>query len=89
MLGFHAALNRQPWQANDPDQRQTLAQIIQGYTRDAAYVEFQEHEKGMIRTGMLADLVLFSTDLFAAPPESFDQIHPVLTVCDGRVVYQQ
>jgi predicted amidohydrolase YtcJ len=40
----------------------------------------------MIRTGMLADLVLFSTDLFAAPPESFDQIHPVLTVCDGRVV---
>lgn len=89
MLGFHAALNRQPWQAGDPDQRQTLAQIIRGYTRDAAYVEFQENEKGMIRAGMLADLVLLSTDLFTAPAESFDQIHPVLTVCDGRIVYQQ
>ena len=89
MLGFHAALNRQLWQANDPDQRQTLAQIIQGYTRDAAFVEFQENEKGMIRTGMLADLVLLSTDLFAAPPDSFDQIQPVLTICDGQIVYQQ
>lgn len=88
MLGFHAALNRQPWAAGDPDQRQNLAQIIRGYTRDAAYVEFQEQEKGMIRIGMLADLVLLSTDLFAAPPATVDQVHPVLTVCDGRVVYR-
>lgn len=89
ILGFHAALNRQPWQADDPDQRQTLAQIIQGYTRDAAYVEFQEQAKGMIRVGLLADLVLLSTDIFTTPPEAMDQVHPVLTICDGRVVYQQ
>ena len=89
MLGFHAALNRQPWAAGDPDQRQTLAQIIRGYTHDAAYVEFQEQAKGMIRVGLLADLVLLSTDIFTTPPEGMDQVHPVLTICDGRVVYQQ
>jgi predicted amidohydrolase YtcJ len=89
MLGFHAALNRQLWAADHPDQRQTLAQIIRGYTRDAAYVEFQEAEKGMIRTGMLADLVLLSADLFATPDAEMAQVQPVLTLCDGRVVYQQ
>lgn len=87
MLGFWNALNRQPWQAGDPDQRQTLVETIRGYTRDAAYVEFQEHEKGMIHTGMLADLVLLSEDLFATPPEEITRAHPVVTVCDGKIVY--
>ncbi|RIK44516.1 MAG: hydrolase [Chloroflexi bacterium] len=88
MLGFHTALNRQPWKQGDPDQRQTLAEVIRGYTRDAAYVEFQEHEKGMVRTGMLADLVLLSEDIFATPHEEIAHVRPLLTVCDGRVVYR-
>jgi len=88
MLGFAAALNRQPWTPDQPVQRQTLAETIQSYTRDAAYVEFQAHEKGMIRVGMLADLVLFSADLFALPPEQITTAKPVLTVCNGQVVYE-
>jgi predicted amidohydrolase YtcJ len=88
MLGFYNALNRQPWAPGNPVQRQMLEQIIRGYTRDAAYVEFQEHEKGMIRAGMLADLVLFSADLFATPHEEIGQVRPVLTICDGKIVYQ-
>jgi hypothetical protein len=69
-------------------QAQTLEETIAGYTRDAAYAEFQEHEKGMIRTGMLADLVLMSADIFAVPKEEILSVRPVLTVCDGKVVYQ-
>jgi predicted amidohydrolase YtcJ len=87
MLGFSHALNRQPWAPGDPVQRQTLAQIIRGYTRDAAFVEFQEDEKGMIRAGMLADLVLLSEDIFATPHEEIGQVQPVLTICDGKIVY--
>jgi predicted amidohydrolase YtcJ len=89
MMGFYAALNRQPWQPGDPDQRQTLAQVIRGYTADAAYVEFQEQVKGQIRPGMLADLVLLSADLFATPPEELNGVEPVLTICNGKVVYQE
>lgn len=88
MLGIHRGLNRQLWQPGDPDQRQSLADLIAGYTIDAAYAEFQEHEKGRIRAGMLADLVLLSDDLFATPKEAVADVHPVLTVCDGRVVYE-
>ncbi|MBX3001499.1 MAG: amidohydrolase [Caldilineaceae bacterium] len=88
LLGIHAALNRRIWQAADPHQAQTLDNIIRGYTLDAAYAEFQEDQKGMLRTGMLADLVLLSTDLFAAAPEDVEMIRPVLTMCDGRIVYR-
>jgi predicted amidohydrolase YtcJ len=88
MTGLHAALNRQPWRPDLPPQRQTLADTLAGYTRDAAYAEFQEHQKGQIKVGMLADLVLLSTDLFTISAEAVDQVRPVLTICDGRIVYE-
>jgi predicted amidohydrolase YtcJ len=87
MQGFAAALNRQPWAPGHPEQCQTLEQIIRGYTCDAAYVEFQEHAKGMIRTGMLADLVLLSENIFTTPHEEMARVQPVLTICDGKIVY--
>ena len=87
MLGIFAGRNRQLWDGIGPDQRQTLENLIAGYTRDAAYAEFMEAEKGMIREGMLADLVLLSDDLFAVPDEALAEVAPVLTICDGRVVF--
>jgi predicted amidohydrolase YtcJ len=87
-LGLYAALNRQPWRPGLPDQRQTLEETIAGYTRDAAYAEFQEHEKGQLVAGMLADMVLLSADLETLPPEEIAQVRPLLTMVDGRVVYE-
>ncbi|MEZ4726852.1 MAG: amidohydrolase [Caldilineaceae bacterium] len=89
MLGFYAALNRRPWVEGHPVQRQSLAQVIAGYTRDAAYTEFQEGVKGMIRQGMLADLVLFDADLFATPAAEIGHVRPILTVCDGQIVFRR
>jgi predicted amidohydrolase YtcJ len=68
-LGFWYGLARQPWQPGDPVQRLALEELIDGYTRDAAYAEFQEQQKGMVRVGMLADLVLLNADLFATPED--------------------
>ena len=87
-LGIHAALNRQPWQPGDPDQRQTLMDTLAAYTRDAAYAEFQEHQKGQLRPGFLADCVLLDHDLLATPHEEIATVKPVLTICDGRVVFE-
>ena len=89
LAGFHAALNREPWRDDDPVQRQTLAQTIAGYTHDAAYAEFQEHEKGQLRTGMLADMVLLSEDIFATPVADIARVHPLLTICHGRIVFAE
>jgi predicted amidohydrolase YtcJ len=88
LLGVYAALNRQPWQPGDPDQRQTLAETLASYTRDAAYAEFMENEKGQLKPGLLADMVLLSGDLESTPAAEVMNLKPVLTMVDGRVVYE-
>jgi predicted amidohydrolase YtcJ len=88
LFNIDAALNRTKWSPSDPDQRLTLEECILGYTRDAAYAEFQENQKGQIREGYLADLALFSHDLFQIRPEDIQAVRPIMTVMDGKVVYE-
>lgn len=86
--GIEAAINRGAWAADAPSQALTLPETLTAYTRDAAWLEFQEDVKGQIRPGFLADLVLLDTDLFAVDPDDIPHIRPVLTLCDGRIVYE-
>ena len=88
MINLHAALNREKWSPSDPDQRLTLEECILGYTCDAAYAEFMENEKGQIKEGYLADMVLFSHDLFEIKPKEIMSAKAILTMVDGRIVYE-
>ena len=88
MLGLHAALNRQPWQPGDPDQCLQLEELLIGYTREAAFAEFQEDQKGQLKEGYLADMVLLSEDIFQTPPENFPNVKPLFTMVDGKMVYE-
>ena len=88
MINIYVALNRRKLADENPDQRLTLEECIIGYTRDAAYVEFMENEKGQIREGYLADLVLFSHDLFEVKAEDIMTAKAVLTIIDGRIVHE-
>ncbi|HEX6271269.1 MAG TPA: amidohydrolase family protein [Anaerolineales bacterium] len=88
LINIHAALTRKKWSPTNPDQRLTLEECILGYTRDAAYAEFQEDQKGQIKEGYLADMVLFSHDLFQLNPEDIRTARPVITMVDGKIVYE-
>ncbi len=88
MINLHVGMNREKWNPNDPDQTLSLEEVIIGYTRDAAYAEFKENEKGQIKEGYLADLVLFSHDLFALDPKEILTAKPAMTIVDGRVVFE-
>jgi len=88
MINIYVALNRRKYAPTDPDQRLTLEECILGYTRDAAYTEFMENEKGQVREGYLADLVLFSHDLFEVPAEEIRTVQAVMTMMDGRIVFE-
>ncbi len=87
-VGMHYALNRQPWGEGLPAHRQNLTDTLLAYTRDAAYAEFQEHQKGQLSPGTLADMVLLSKDIFTIPSEEINNVQPLLTICDGRVVFE-
>ncbi len=88
MAGMSAVLNRRAWDSGLPDHRQSLTDTLLSYTRDGAYFEFQEHVKGQLKAGMLADLVLLSRDLFSTPPEEIQKVRPVLTMCDGQITFE-
>jgi predicted amidohydrolase YtcJ len=70
-----------------PDQRLNLDETIAAYTSGGAYAEFQEHEKGTLRQGMLADLVMLSENIFALPSEQLHQAKVELTMVGGQVVF--
>lgn len=88
MLGLFAALNRKPYALDHPDQRLYLEELLIGYTRDAAYAEFQENIKGQLKEGYLADMVLLSEDIFEIPPEELKDVKPLFTMMDGKMVYE-
>jgi len=88
MLGLYVGLNRQKWEPDNPDQRLTLEELLIGYTRDAAYAEFQEHQKGQLKEGYLADIVLLSEDIFQTKPEEMTNVKALLTMVDGKIVHE-
>jgi predicted amidohydrolase YtcJ len=88
LRGIHAAVTRKAWKKGVVEQRQSLHDTLMGYTADGAWTEFQEHRKGRLMPGMLADIVVLSDDIEAVAPEEIDKLHPVVTICDGRVTYE-
>ena len=88
MINFNSGLNRELWMQGAPNQTLTLEELLIGYTRDAAYAEFMENEKGQVKEGYLADLVLFSHNLFALNPKDILQARAALTVVNGKVVHE-
>ncbi|MCA9838107.1 MAG: amidohydrolase [Trueperaceae bacterium] len=86
--GFAWAVNREPWLTGLPGQAQSLENTLLGYTRDAAYTEFAENEKGQLKEGMLADMVLLSEDVFELSSAELEHLSAVLTICDGEIVYE-
>jgi predicted amidohydrolase YtcJ len=70
------------------DQRLSLATAIDDYTRECAYATFDEHDKGTLAPGMLADVVILATDVFSHPPTKREDIAVKATIFDGKVVYR-
>jgi hypothetical protein len=88
LLGVHNTLNRKPWAEGMPHHHLPLADTLIAYTRDAAYAEFQEGQKGQLKPGYLADMVLLSEDIFKIPVEQMKDVHPFLTVLGGAITYE-
>jgi predicted amidohydrolase YtcJ len=92
-VGLFAALCRtsmdgEPRGGLNPDERLTLPEALSCYTLGSAYAEFAEGQKGTLRPGAFADLVVFGADLFALGPREILSASVDLTVVGGRVVHE-
>ena len=92
--GIYAAVTRSTLDDGNPDgwvpaQKVTVEQALRAYTVEAAYASFEEDLKGMLKPGMLADMVLLDRDLSNIAPESIRETRVVKTIVGGRVVFPQ
>jgi hypothetical protein len=67
--------------------RLSRGEALRLFTLGAAWFESNEHEKGRIAPGNLADFAVLSADYFAVPDEEIRHVSSVLTVVDGRIVF--
>jgi hypothetical protein len=69
--------------------RQTISRedALIAHTRKNAYFVFQEGNLGSIQPGKLADLVVLDRDYLTITSDQIKDISPVMTMVDGRVVF--
>jgi predicted amidohydrolase YtcJ len=93
-LGLYAAVTREypgggPPGGWFPEEKISLDEALDLYTRGSAYAEFAEGVKGTLEPGKLADLAVFAADLFTLPPRQILTTPVDLTIVGGRVVYER
>jgi predicted amidohydrolase YtcJ len=93
LLGIAAAVTRQTADGKNPngwipEQKITIDEAIEAYTLGSAYAEFQEKAKGSLAVGKLADIIILSDDIYQISPVKIADAKVVLTICDGRIVYE-
>jgi len=69
-----------------PEQKLTVQEAIEAYTLGSAYAEFQEHEKGSIAPGKLADMVLLSEYILKLDLVRIRDVKVVKTWVGGKLV---
>jgi len=88
LRGIKAAVCREPWTEDLPDERLGLLGTLAAYTRNGAWAAHMEHLTGRLAPGLMADLVLLSGDIEATPPQEIDRLGVALTVCGGEVSHR-
>lgn len=81
--------NGQPVGGFVPTEKVDVFQAVDAYTAGSAWCEFMEDVKGRLKKGYLADLTVLDTDIFTCPPQQIRGILPVMTMVDGKIVYQK
>ena len=70
-----------------PDQKFTVQEALDSYTCCGAYASFEEHIKGKIAEGMLADFVIHGENPFEADESHIKDIPICQTFLGGKNVY--
>ena len=97
VYGLYAAVTRQtltgePADGWFPDQRLTIEEAIESYTKLPAWASFEENLKGTLTPGKLADIAVFDANLIEVggdDPAGLLDATVLFTIVGGRVVYER
>jgi hypothetical protein len=87
LASFYAAVSRRMQEGETffPEQRMTREEALAAYTLDAAYAAFEEHDKGSLEVGKLADLTVLSKNILTVPEEEILDATVLYTIVGGKV----
>ena len=88
---IYSMITRKTWKGTvmDEAQRVSLDEALEAYTENGAFSQKMETRKGRLVPGQLADVAVFSRNLFEASPEEIlNDTQVDLTILDGKVVYR-
>ena len=93
IASFYASVSRKtlkgtPEGGYEPRQKMTREQALRSYTLDAAYGAFEEHIKGSIAVGKLADFTIYDQDLMKVDEDQILNTEIVMTIFDGQIVFE-
>ncbi len=71
-----------------PEERCNLEDLIRSFTYNGAYANFLEDEIGSLEVGKKADLIILENNLFDIPADQIAETKILLTMVEGKVVYQ-
>jgi len=94
LSGIYAAVTRRTLDGEHPEgwipeEKISVEEAIKGYTINAAYAEFTEKEKGSIKPGKLADLVVIDKNILKIKPEEIMSASVLMTIVDGRIIFDR
>lgn len=71
-----------------PEQRISMREALRMHTLGSAYASFEEHIKGSIEPGKLADMVVWSHDVYTASLRELAELKPLTTIVGGNIVHE-
>lgn len=94
LAGIYAATTRRPVDGSHPEgwvpqQKISVREAVHAYTVGSAYASFQDHVKGSLQPGKLADLAVLSKDIFVVPPEEIANANVDMTIAGGEIVFSR
>ncbi|WP_310993681.1 amidohydrolase [Aequorivita marina] len=72
-----------------PDQRATPYQALKAITSHAAYEFFEEGQKGSLKVGKLADMVVLDKNPLKVEPMKIKEIEVLETIKEGKTIYKK
>lgn len=90
MMALQSMVTREDSQGRvwGENQRISAAEAMQVCTMNGAYASFEEHDKGSLTPGKLADFVLLGQDPLTTEPSTIKDIPIVATYLDGQPVFE-
>jgi predicted amidohydrolase YtcJ len=88
---LYALVTRKNRQGQDiaPHEAISREEALRTYTVSGTWLTREEHLKGTIEVGRLADMVVLDRNYFAVPDEEIKDIQADLTIVDGEVVWER